>query len=142
MSVSGGGKGGDAQQTQYPYFQSAGGVTPEQTSLADYDYGQNLLTGQGEFEGGGEGGAAGMSTMATQVAGGANMGKALNLATSSDADQSAEYSAYQNAISIDQQNQSNALTDQTQSNADLTSTIGTLAGITSAKPTTSTAKTS
>lgn len=138
--LGGSSKGGDdAQQTQYPSFTSAGGVTSEQTSLADYDYGQNLLTGQAEFGGGDQGGGAGMSTMATQVAGGANVGKALDLAKSSDADQDAQYSAYQNAISIDQENQGNALTAQTTANSDLSSTLGSLAGLAGGKTTTPTA---
>jgi hypothetical protein len=138
--LGGGLKGGqNAQQTQYPSFTSAGGVTPEQTSLADYDYGQTLLTGQSEFGGGDQGGGAGMSTMATQVAGGAETGKALNLAASSDADQDAQYSAYKNAVSIDQQNQGNALTEQTQANTDLSSTLGSLAGLAGGKTTTPTA---
>ena len=142
MGDIGGGsnKGGqDAQQTQYPDFTSAGGVTPEQASLADYDYGQGLLTGQAEFQGSGEGGAGGMSTNATQVAGGANIGKALTLAGSSDTDQDAQYEAYKNAISIDQQNQGNALTEQTQSNTDLSSTLGSLAALTGGKTKTTSA---
>jgi hypothetical protein len=127
--MSDGGSDKNPTQFQYPYFQSAGGVTPQQTSLADYDYGQNLLTGQAEFEGGGEGGGTGMSTMATQVAGGANIGKALQLGQESDTDQGAEYQAYQNAINLDQQNNAAGLAENQQSSTDLGTSLGTLAGI-------------
>ena len=79
----------DVNQTQYPYFTSPGGVTPQQTALADYDYGQNLTQGQAQFEGSDEGGGPSLSTMASQVASGANTGKALDLAKMSDVDQNA-----------------------------------------------------
>lgn len=128
MSI-GGGEDKNPQQTQYPSFTSPGGVTGPQTSLADYDYGQNLLTGQGEFEGGGEGGGTGMSTMATQVAGGANIGKALDLGKMSDTDQSAEYSAYQNAINIDQQNNASTLASNEAGSANLGADIGAVAKV-------------
>jgi hypothetical protein len=124
------GKGGDAQQTQYPFFQSAGGVTPEQTALADYSYGQNLTEGQGQFGNSpeaGEGGGNALSTMATQVAGGANTGKALNLAGSSDADQDAQLKAYDNSINIDQQNNAAGLAEQEQQQSQITS-LASLAG--------------
>jgi hypothetical protein len=122
------GKGGDAQQTQYPYFQSAGGVTPEQTALADYNYGQDLTKGQGQFGNTeGPGGGNALSTMATQVATGAETGKALNLAGSSDANQEAEFGAFQNAEKIDQTNQATALAGQEQEQQDVTS-LASLAG--------------
>lgn len=133
MSSIGGEIGGKAggstsvDQTQYPSFTSPGGVTPQQTSLANYDYGQNLLEGQAQFGGGDEGGGNALSTMATQVAGGANMGQALNLASMSDTNQGADYSAYQNAINIDQQNNENALLENEQSLQSATS-LGSLAG--------------
>src|SRR5277367_655249 len=90
------GGGESVDQQQYPYFTSPGGVTPEQTALADYDYGQNLTEGQAQFgnEQGSNAGGGGnaLSTMATQVAGGANINKALDLAGMSDKDQTAAYS--------------------------------------------------
>jgi hypothetical protein len=101
-------------QQQYPYFQSPGGVTPQQTALAEYDYGQNLTEGQAQFEGTGQGGGPSLSTMATQVAGGANTGQALDLARMSDVNQGAEFDAYKNAIGIDQQNNEAALAEQQQ----------------------------
>jgi hypothetical protein len=114
-------------QQQYPYFTSPGGVTPQQTALADYDYGQNLTQGQAQFEGSDEGGGNSLSTMASQVAGGANIGKAINLAGLSDTDQGAALSAYNNAENIDQQNNENALAEQDQSLAEGTS-LASLAG--------------
>jgi hypothetical protein len=119
--------GESVDQQQYPYFTSPGGVTPQQTALADYDYGQNLTEGQAQFGGGDEGGGNALSTMATQVAGGANMGKALNLASMSDTDQGAAYSAYENAINIDQQNNENALAEQEQA-LQQSSSLASLAG--------------
>ena len=114
-------------QQQFPYFTSPGGVTPQQTALADYDYGQNLTQGQAQFEGSDQGGGASLSTMASQVAGGANMGKAINLAGLSDTDQGAAYSAFGNAENIDQQNNENALAEQEQSLQQSTS-LASLAG--------------
>jgi hypothetical protein len=129
--IGGGGAGkGGTEQTQYPYFQSAGGVTPEQTALADYQYGQNLTEGQGQFGNSpeaGEGGGNALSTMATQVAGGANVGKALDLAKSSDADQNAQLGAFDNAIKIDQTNNETSLAEQEQSQSQITS-LASLAG--------------
>jgi hypothetical protein len=129
MIGGGSSKAGGAQQEQYPYFSTSGGVTPQQQSLADYDYGQQLLTGQGEFEGGGQGGGPIDSTMATQTAGGANVGKALNLSSMSNTNADAEYSAYQNAINIDQQNQGNALAEQQSQGTALGSSLGSLASL-------------
>ena len=114
-------------QQQFPYFTSPGGVTPQQTALADYDYGQNLTQGQAQFEGSDQGGGASLSTMASQVAGGANMGKAINLAGLSDTDQGAAYQAFGNAENIDQQNNENALAEQEQSLQQSTS-LASLAG--------------
>ena len=125
-----GGKAGGStsvDQFQFPYFTSPGGVTPQQTALADYDYGQNLTQGQGQFEGSDEGGGNSLSTMASQVAGGANVGKAINLAGLSDTDQGAAYSAFGNAENIDQQNNTNALAEQDQSLAEQSS-LAALAG--------------
>jgi hypothetical protein len=128
-SEVGGKEGGSTSvdQFQFPYFTSPGGVTPEQTALADYDYGQNLTQGQAQFEGSDQGGGNSLSTMASQVAGGANIGKAINLAGLSDTDQGAAYSAFGNAENIDQQNNSNALAEQDQSLAQETS-LASLAG--------------
>lgn len=117
----------NVDQQQFPYFTSPGGVTPEQSALAEYDYGQNLTQGQAQFEGSDQGGGPSLSTMATQVAGGANTGKALNLAGMSDVNQGAAYSAYGNAENIAQQNDQNALAEQEQSLAAQTS-LQSLAG--------------
>jgi hypothetical protein len=114
-------------QFQFPYFTSPGGVTPEQSALADYDYGQNLTQGQAQFEGSDQGGGASLSTMASQVAGGANMGKAINLAGLSGTDQNAALSAFSNAENVDQQNNENALAEQDQALAQETS-LASLAG--------------
>lgn len=121
------GGGESVDQQQFPYFTSPGGVTPQQTALADYDYGQNLTQGQAQFEGSDQGGGASLSTMATQVAGGANTGKALNLGKMSDVNQGAAYSAYGNAENITQQNNESGLAEQEQSLADETS-LASLAG--------------
>ena len=128
-SEVGGKVGGDTSvdQQQFPYFTSPGGVTPQQTALADYDYGQNLTQGQAQFEGSDQGGGASLSTMASQVAGGANIGKAINLAGLSDTDQGAAYQAFGNAENIDQQNNENALAEQEQSLQQSTS-LASLAG--------------
>jgi hypothetical protein len=117
----------DVNQQQYPFFTSPGGVTPQQQALSEYDYGQNLTEGQAQFEGTGEGGGPSLSTMATQVAGGANTGKALDLAKMSDVNQGAELGAYDNAINIDQQNNQNLLAEQ-QTNLRNATTIASLAG--------------
>jgi hypothetical protein len=121
------GGGESVDQTQFPFFTSPGGVTPQQTALADYDYGQNLTQGQAQFEGSDQGGGPSLSTMASQVAGGANTGKALNLGKMSDVNQGAAYSAYGNAENIAQQNNENALAEQEQSLAN-ESSLATLAG--------------
>ena len=102
----------NVDQQQYPFFHSAGGITPQQQSLADYDYGQNLTEGQAQFEGSGEGGGPSLSTMASQVAGGANIGKALQSGAMSDVNQGAEFGSFENAINIDQQNNQNLLAEQ------------------------------
>lgn len=114
MSGIGGEIGGKIGNKQNPFFTSPGGVTPQEASLAQYDYGQNLLEGLAEFEGQGQGGGPIMSTMATQTAGGANVGKALDLAKASDINQSAEFGASQVANNIQATNQSNALTQISQ----------------------------
>ena len=131
--------GTSVDQQQYPYFTSPGGVTPQQQSLGDYNYGQNLTESQGQFDPQSQpGGGASLSTMATQAAGGANMGKALDLASMSDTNQGAALGAYENAINIDQQNNSAALAEQQQSQQQaisLASLAGTAAGGTKAAST-------
>jgi hypothetical protein len=131
----------DVNQTQYPFFTSPGGITPEQSALSEYDYGQNLTEGQAQFEGTGQGGGPSLSTMASQVAGGANMGKALQSGSESDVNQNADYSAFGNAINIDQQNNENLLAEQqTDLSTALTnlssgqSTAGTQAGLAAPLP--------
>jgi hypothetical protein len=128
MSDIGGATGKSGQeQTQYPNFQSAGGVTPEQTALADYQYGQNLTESQGQFDPASQpGGGASLSTMATQAAGGANIGKALNLAGSSDADQDAQLKAYDTAIQTDQANNAASLASSEQETQQLGQTATSL----------------
>jgi hypothetical protein len=118
---------GSVDQFQLPFFTSPGGVTPEQSALAEYDYNQNLTQGQAQFEGSDQGGGPSLSTMATQVAGGANTGKAESLGKMSDVNQGAAYSAFGNAENIFQQNNENALAEQQQSLADETS-LASLAG--------------
>jgi hypothetical protein len=117
----------DVNQQQYPFFTSPGGVTPQQSALSEYDYGQNLTEGQAQFEGSGEGGGPSLSTMATQTAGGANIGKAITSAGLSDVDQGANYSAYGNAENIDQQNNQNLLAENEQNLSNATS-LASLAG--------------
>jgi len=117
----------DVNQQQYPFFTSPGGVTPQQSALSEYDYGQNLTEGQAQFEGSGEGGGPSLSTMATQTAGGANIGKAIQSGAMSDVNQGAEYSSYGNAINIDQQNNQNLLAENEQNLSNATS-LASLAG--------------
>src|SRR5580700_255658 len=118
----------DVNQQQYPFFTSPGGVTPEQSALSEYDYGQNLTESQGQFDPASQpGGGASLSTMATQAAGGANTGKSLDLAKMSDVNQGAELGAYDNAINIDQQNNQNLLAEQ-QTNLSNATTLASLAG--------------
>jgi hypothetical protein len=117
----------DVNQQQYPFFTSPGGVTPQQSALSEYDYGQNLTEGQAQFGQGFEGGGNALSTMATQTAGGANIGKAITSAGLSDVDQGANYSAYGNAENIDQQNNQNLLAENEQNLSNATS-LASLAG--------------
>jgi hypothetical protein len=114
----------DVNQSQYPFFTSPGGITPQQQSLSDYDYGQNLTEGQAQFEGSGEGGGPSLSSMASQVAGGANIGKAITSGGMSDVNQGAEYGAYGNAENIDQQNNQNLLAENEQNLQTLVSGVG------------------
>jgi hypothetical protein len=114
----------DVNQQQYPFFQSPGGITPQQTALSEYDYGQNLTEGQAQFEGSGEGGGPSLSSMASQVAGGANIGKAIQSGSMSDVNQGAELGAFENAIGIDQQNNQNLLAENEQNLQTLVSGVG------------------
>ena len=127
-----GGKLGNTPSTSnaFPSFESPGGVTPQQSSLAQYDYGQSLVADQGQFAGSNQASGPIMSTMDTQAAGGANIGKALNLVGSSDTDQTAQFGAFENAINIAQQNQGEvniAQTAQNQGLAQLASQAGKIA---------------
>jgi hypothetical protein len=66
-------------------LQSSGGPSPEQTALAQYTYGQNLLANRAAFAGGTSGGGGpGLSTMSTQASGGARNALAQQLASASD----------------------------------------------------------
>jgi hypothetical protein len=121
------GGGASVDQTQFPFFTSPGGITPEQGALSEYDYGQNLTEAASQFEGSGQGGGPSLSTMATQAAGGANIGKALDLAKMSDVNQGADLSAFNNAINISQQNNENALAEN-ETNLENQSTLASLAG--------------
>lgn len=77
-----------------PAFESAGGVTPEQLSLGQYSYGQDLLAQRSLFGGSG----TGESTMATQGAEGSRNTAALQMAGMSDANTEAQYQLYKNNI--------------------------------------------
>ena len=115
----------DVNQSQYPYFTSPGGVTPQQSTLADYDYGQNITEGQAQFEPASQpGGGISLSTMASQVAGGANTGKTLDLSKMSDVNEGADYAAFGNAEKIAQQNNENALAEQQTNLSNLVSQVG------------------
>jgi hypothetical protein len=119
--------GENVNQQQYPYFTSPGGITPQQSALAEYDYGQNLTEGQAQFEGSGEGGGPSLSTMATQTATGANIGKAIQSGATSDVNQGADYKAFGDAINISQQNNENLLAEN-QQNLQNASSLASLAG--------------
>jgi hypothetical protein len=86
-------------------FQTSGGITPEQGAFSEYNFGQNLLEGQGQFGGGDEGGGNALSTMATQVAGGAGIGEALSNIGQSQTDANAELQAFNIAQGQNQQEQ-------------------------------------
>jgi hypothetical protein len=88
-----------------PPFTSAGGISPDESALAQYGFGQNLLGSASEFGTSG----TGMSTMATQAAGGARMGEAQTQGALSDVDQSAMEQAYYNQTSGELQNLGNQL---------------------------------
>jgi hypothetical protein len=119
MSIGGGGGNKGAQDVNIPPFESAGGVTPQQSALGQYTYGENLL-GQGS-EYGGEG--LGDSTMATQGAEGAKNTEAQQMGQMSDTDQSAMYQLYQNDV----QNELQGLQNQAGSGANTNLNLGSLA---------------
>lgn len=93
----------------YPQFTSSGGVSGDQSNLGLWDLLQGLLGQANLFGTAGEG----HSTMATQGAGGARMGATKSLIDMSNANQDAQYKAYQTAIQNDQtaQAQSNQTLD-------------------------------
>lgn len=134
MANLGGEIGGKIGNQQNPFFTDAGGITPDQQFWANYDYGQNLLEALGNYQGEGQGGGPIMSTMATQGAEGAAIGKGLQEAQLSDVNQKAAYGAYTNANTIQAQNQSSALTQLAQLNkiAGSTGAADTAAGISNA----------
>jgi hypothetical protein len=113
MSIPGGNKG--SQDVNIPPFMSAGGITPEQGALAQYTYGEGLDATGNEFGGAG----TGMSTMATQAAGGANFGKAQQQGSMSDVNQGAEYAMYQGDVGNELQGLANQATTNTQNAAAL-----------------------
>jgi hypothetical protein len=110
-------------------FQTSGGITPEQGAFSEYNFGQNLLEGQGQFGGGDEGGGNALSTMATQVAGGAGIGEALSNIGQSQTDAGAELQAFNIAQGQNQQEQNQATTALTQAGKTADSSAGFSAGL-------------
>ena len=97
---SGGGSSGNKNVTpttgvDIPPFTSGGGITSEQQSLANYNYGQDLMGNAAAF--GNEG--LGDSTMLTKADEGAATQRAQQQAQMSDIDTSARYGQYQNQLS-------------------------------------------
>lgn len=84
--ITGLAKGG--QQFFQP-VQQAGGITPFEEDFANYGYQENLLADRSQFAGSG----TGDSTMATQAAGGARIGKAETEGQISDTNAQAILSA-------------------------------------------------
>lgn len=108
------------QQLNVPPFLSSGGVTPEQQTLANFGYGQDLMGQAAQFGGSG----TGMSTMATQGAeGGANTG-AQAVGGFSDTNTGAEYTDYGNQVTAFEQGLQNDITLSNQNDASLTSLAG------------------
>ena len=114
MGSSGGAKG--AQNVNIPAFQSAGGITPQQQAFGDYTYGEGLDATGNEFGAGGVGGGLGDSTMATQAAGGVNLGEAQQVGGMSDVNQGAQYNLFQNDV----QNELQGLANQVQNTQQVT----------------------
>jgi hypothetical protein len=115
MSIGGTSGNKGAQDVNIPAFQSAGGVTPQQSDLGQYTYGENLLGQASQYAGSG----TGQSTMATQGAEGARNEQALQMGQMSDADQEAMYSLYQNDVSNELQGLANQASQQQTGNANL-----------------------
>lgn len=109
----GGGKGDSPQNINIPAFTSSGGVTPEQQTLANYGYGQDLMANANLFGGSG----TGMSTMATQAAEGAANTGAQTVGGMSDVNQEAMYKDYTNQLAAEEQGLQNDITLSNQSNA-------------------------
>lgn len=103
------------QQVNIPPFLSSGGITPQQQSLADFTYGQDL-TGEASLFGGS---GTGMSTMATQGAEGAANTKAQAMGGMSDADQNAMYTDYGNQVKAEEQALQNNITLDNQNSSSL-----------------------
>jgi hypothetical protein len=101
---SGGSLKGSPEDVNVPPFMSAGGVTPEQQSLGQYSYGQDLTSQASLFGGSG----TGMSTMATQGAEGARNQAGMQMAGMSDTDEGAMYGLYSNDVNAISQDLSNA----------------------------------
>lgn len=118
MSGLFGGSGGknSPEQVNIPAFTSSGGITPQQQSLADFTYGQNLVGEAGQFTNPGDA----MSTMATQGAEGAANTKAQTMGEMSDTDQNAMYQDYENQVAATEQGLQNQITLSNQNNSDLT----------------------
>jgi hypothetical protein len=114
MSFGGGGNKG-AQDVNIPSFQSSGGVTPQQSALGEFTYGQDLL---GQANAYGLSGT-GDSTMATQGAEGAANTEAQQMGSMSDADQSAMYQLYENDVSNELQGLSNTASQSQGTSANL-----------------------
>jgi hypothetical protein len=105
------------QQINVPPFTSTGGITPQQQTLANYTYGQDLGAQANLFGGSG----TGMSTMATQGATGAKNTEAQQQGSMSDTDAEAMYKDYQNQVSAEEQSLQNDITLSNQNSAGGTS---------------------
>jgi len=117
-NLFGGSSGKDSpQQINVPAFTSTGGITPEQQTLANFTYGQDL-TGQASLFGGS---GTGMSTMATQGAEGAKNTEAQQIGGMSDVDQNAMYTDYKNQVAAEEQGLQNDITLSNQSGSSLSS---------------------
>lgn len=119
-SVAGAAKGGGSpQQVDIPPFYSAGGITPEQETLAQFGRQEaDVATGQ-TFGASG----TGMSTMATQATAGNRMGQAVAEGTMSNTDEDAMYKAYQNDVQATEQNLQNQSTLSNLATQNLTNLI-------------------
>lgn len=111
------------EDVNIPAFQSSGGITPQQQDLAQYTYGENLLGQASQF---GQSGT-GMSTMATQGAGGAKMTEAQQQGQMSDTDEEAMYQLYQNDVSSEEQGLQNAVALNQAPNSSTATSLGNLA---------------